>query len=104
MLCENAESARVGELAKGQIWKTGAADIEVLGVANGFVHYKVTTRMGRRLVSAQISGLAPMADYLKLHRARLAKGDRNHWASMKKPTLYKAASLRVANPCLAVAE
>ncbi len=62
-------------LVKGQIWETKAANIEVLGVANGFVHYKVTTSLGGRRVSAQISGLEPMANYLLVNRARLT--DRN---------------------------
>jgi len=60
-------------LAKGQLWKTGAADIEILGLGNTLIHYRVTRRVGSRQVSAQISEIEPMANYLQVNRARLIR-------------------------------
>ena len=58
-------------LAKGQRWQTGAADIGILGIGNGFIHYTVTQRWARGQTTAQISGLEPMRHYLRRHGAQL---------------------------------
>jgi hypothetical protein len=58
-------------LTKGQVWRTRAAEIQILGLANQFVHYTVTACIGPRRTTAQVSGIEPMANYLKLTRARL---------------------------------
>jgi hypothetical protein len=58
-------------LAKGQIWKTRAADIEILALGESFIHYKVTARLGQRQVSAQLSGIEAMENYLRTNQARL---------------------------------
>lgn len=58
-------------LAEGQIWKTRLADIEILRIWEQFIHYKITSRVGQKRVSAQISGIEPMAHYLKLNGASL---------------------------------
>lgn len=60
-------------LAKGQVWKTGAADIEIVGLGKRLIHYKITNRLGLKRVSAQLSGIDAMADYLAARAARLAK-------------------------------
>jgi hypothetical protein len=61
-------------LAKGQIWKTGAADIEIVALGKRLIHYKITKQFGRKRMSAQISGIEAMANYLVTHEARLVKG------------------------------
>ncbi len=61
-------------LAKGQIWKTRVADIEIMGLGNGFIHYKITKQLGQRRVSAQVSGIEAMERYLLNNAARLVKG------------------------------
>ena len=61
-------------LAKGQIWKTGAADIEIVALGKRLIHYKITKQFGRKRMSAQISGIEAMANYLVPHEARLVKG------------------------------
>jgi hypothetical protein len=58
-------------LAKGQLWKTPIADIEIVGLGERLIHYRVTNRLGRALVSEQISGIEPMANYLALNSAKL---------------------------------
>jgi hypothetical protein len=61
-------------LAKGQVWKTRAANIEIVGLGKSLIHYKITRQFGLRQVSAQISGIQAMANYLEAHQARLVKG------------------------------
>jgi hypothetical protein len=67
-----AQSRR--SLAKGQIWKTGAADIEIVALGKSLIHYKITKQFGRKRMSAQISGIEAMANYLATHEARLVQG------------------------------
>lgn len=65
----------VWPLAKGQIWRTSAADIEIMGLGDRFIHYKVATQFGvRKHISAQVSGIDAMAQYLKTNAARLVSG------------------------------
>jgi hypothetical protein len=65
-------------LAKGQVWKTRAAAIEIVTLGKEFIHYKVTNELGQRRVSAQISGVEAMANYLKTNKARLVGGASNN--------------------------
>ena len=60
-------------LAKGQIWKTRAADIEILALGQSCIHYKVTARLGQRHVSAQLSGIEAMENYLRTNQAQLSQ-------------------------------
>ncbi len=59
-------------LAKGQVWKTGAADIEIVALGKRRIHYRVAPQFGPQRVSAQISGIEAMVSYLKATDARLA--------------------------------
>ena len=61
-------------LAKGQVWKTRAADIEIVALGKRLIHYRITRQFGRKKVSAQISGIEAMANYLTANAARLVKG------------------------------
>jgi hypothetical protein len=61
-------------LAKGQIWKTQAADIEIVALGKELIHYRITKQFGLKRVSAQISGIEAMANYLKTNETRLMKG------------------------------
>ena len=61
-------------LAKGQIWKTQAADIEIVALGKELIHYRITKQFGLKGVSAQISGIEAMANYLATNEARLVKG------------------------------
>ena len=61
-------------LAKGQVWKTCAADIEIVALGKRLIHYKITKQFGRKRMSAQISGIEAMANYLAANAARLVKG------------------------------
>jgi hypothetical protein len=58
-------------LAEGQVWKTAAADIEVVGLGKRLIHYRITRHLEPRQVSAQISGIEAMQHYLKTNQALL---------------------------------
>jgi hypothetical protein len=34
-------------LAKGQVWKTRAADIEIVALGKRLIHYRITKQLGR---------------------------------------------------------
>lgn len=61
-------------LAKGQVWKTRAADIEIVALGKRLIHYRITKQFGQKRVSAQISGIEAMANYLEDNAARLVNG------------------------------
>jgi hypothetical protein len=61
-------------LAKGQIWRTPAADIEIVALGKELIHYRITRQFGFKGVSAQISGIDAMAHYLEANKARLVQG------------------------------
>jgi len=65
---------RLRSLAKGQVWKTRAANIEIVALGKRLIHYRITRQFGRKGVSAQISGTEAMASYLQANEARLVKG------------------------------
>jgi len=61
-------------LAKGQIWKTRVAKIEIVDLGKKLIHYRITKHLGIKRISAQISGIEPMEKYLKANEAQLVKG------------------------------
>ena len=61
-------------LAKGQVWKTQAANIQIMLVGKRLIHYKITNQLGMRRVSTQISGIEAMENYLQANKARLVGG------------------------------
>ena len=68
------QTQRRPPLAKGQIWKTQAADIEIVALSKELIHYRITRQFGHKRVSAQISGIEAMANYLETNQARLVQG------------------------------
>ena len=50
-------------LAKGQVWRTGVADIEIMALGKRLIHYRITKQLGHRGVSSQIGGIPAMEDY-----------------------------------------
>jgi len=72
------------ELATGQVWKTRAADIEILRLGKRLIHYRITNQLGHKRVSAQISGADAMANYLGANAARLVANSRrgDHQAAL----------------------
>lgn len=58
------------ELAKGQLWKTEEAYIEVVEVKR-LIHYRILRQPGQRLVRTRMSSPADFEQYLKKHHAGL---------------------------------
>ena len=58
-------------LAKGQIWQTRTADIEIVKLGRRRIQYRVTSQLGQKRVSAQISAIEPMQKYLENNAAHL---------------------------------
>lgn len=58
-------------LAAGQIWHTGIASIEILQLGKRLIHYRITKQLGHRRVSAQLSAVEAMQEYLRDTGARL---------------------------------
>jgi hypothetical protein len=69
----NATAPCTKPLAKGQVWKTRAARIEIVALGETLLQYRVTDEMARR-VSSQLSGIEAMQNYLQTNGARLATG------------------------------
>ncbi len=65
---------RKGPLAKGQVWRTRAANIEIVGLGKRLIHYRITRQFGPKGVSAQLSGIEAMSKYLEAHQAQLIRG------------------------------
>lgn len=65
-------------LARGQIWKTGIAAIEIVALGKRLIHYRITNQLGRKAVSAQISGIEAMENYLATNEARLVREAANN--------------------------
>jgi hypothetical protein len=61
-------------LAKGQVWKMRAAHIEIVALGEELIHYRITNQLGPKQVSAQLSGIEAMENYLRTNEARLATG------------------------------
>ncbi len=61
-------------LASGQVWKTRAADIEIVALGKRLIHYRITKQLGHQRVSAQLSDIQAMANYLQTNRAQLVMG------------------------------
>ena len=64
-------------LAKGQVWKTRAASIEIVALGKRLIHYRISHTLGRRRVSAQLSGIEAMENYLRTNAAQLVSPSNN---------------------------
>ncbi len=60
-------------LAPGQLWKTREAAFEILALGTSLTHYRVIRLLGSEAVSAQISGIEALQNYLRLHGAELVR-------------------------------
>ena len=65
------EDGRQKSLGKGPDLEDTAADIEIVALGKRRIHYRVTSQLRPKLVSAQISGIAAMQNYLETNAARL---------------------------------
>ena len=58
-------------LAKGQLWRTENAYVEIVDMGKRLIHYKMPRELGQRAVKTHTVGIETLASYLKTNRARL---------------------------------
>ncbi len=58
-------------MARGQVWRTGSANIEIVGLGKRLIHYRITPQFSPKQVSTQLSGIDAMSNYLQVHQAQL---------------------------------
>jgi hypothetical protein len=61
------------ELAKGQVWRTGDAYLQIMDRGKRLISYKVMKERGKRAVRTQMSGIADVEAYLKANGAKLVE-------------------------------
>jgi hypothetical protein len=61
-------------LAKGQLWRTENAYVQIVEMGKRLIHYKMPRELGQRAVRTHTVGIETLASYLKAHRARLVEG------------------------------
>jgi hypothetical protein len=59
------------ELAKGQVWRTGDAYLQIMDRGKRLISYKMMKKRGERAVRMQMSGIADVEAYLKANEAEL---------------------------------
>jgi len=59
------------ELAKGQLWRTGDAYLQIMDRGKRLISYKMMKELGKRAVRTQMSGIAEVEAYLKENEAEL---------------------------------
>ena len=58
-------------LAKGQLWRTENAYVQIVEMGKRLIHYKMPRELGQRAVKTHTVGIETLASYLKTNRARL---------------------------------
>jgi hypothetical protein len=58
-------------LAKGQLWRTENAYVQIVERGKRLIHYKMPRELGQRAVKTHTVGIETLASYLKTHHARL---------------------------------
>jgi hypothetical protein len=61
------------ELAKGQVWRTGDAYLQIIDRGKRLISYKMMKERGRRAVPMQMSAIAAVEAYLKENEAELVE-------------------------------
>ena len=61
----------VKALAKGQIWKTENAYIQIVELGKRLIQYKMMKQQGQKAVKTQMAGIESLEDYLKTNAAKL---------------------------------
>jgi hypothetical protein len=62
-----------GELAKGQVWRTGDAYLQIIDRGKRLISYKMMKKRGQRAVPTQMSGIAHVESFLKANEAELVE-------------------------------
>ena len=66
---KNNRKESESELAKGQVWKTGDAYLQIMDRGKRLISYKMMKQRGERAVRTQMSGIAEVESFLKANEA-----------------------------------
>ena len=61
------------ELAKGQVWKTADAYLQIMDRGKRLIEYKMMKELGKKAVRTQMSAIAAVEEYLKANQAELVE-------------------------------
>lgn len=59
------------ELAKGHVWRTGEAYLQIMDRGKRLISYKMMKQRGQRAVRTQMSGIADVESFQKANEAEL---------------------------------
>jgi len=60
-------------LAKGQLWQTNDAYVQIVELGKRLIHYKMPRQLGQRAVKTHTVGIETLESYLKTNQARLVQ-------------------------------
>jgi len=65
------KKAQPQPLAKGQVWKTENAYIQIVELGKRLIQYKMMKQQGQKAVKTQMAGIDSLESYLKTNAAKL---------------------------------
>jgi hypothetical protein len=68
---KNTRKKSKAELAKGQIWRTAVAYLQIMDRGKRLISYKMMKERGQRAVRTQMIGIADVEAYLRANEAEL---------------------------------
>lgn len=60
-------------MAKGQLWQTNDAYVQIVELGKRLIHYKMPRQLGQRAVKTHTVGIETLESYLKTKQARLVQ-------------------------------
>jgi hypothetical protein len=70
---KNNRKKSEAELAKGQVWKTSDAYLQIMDRGKRLIEYKMMKELGKKAVRTQMSAIAAVEEYLKANQAELVE-------------------------------
>lgn len=70
---KNNRKKSEAELAKGQVWRTAEAYLQIMDRGKRLISYKMMKERGQRAVRTQMSGIAEVESFLKANEAELVE-------------------------------
>jgi len=70
---KNNRKKSEAELAKGQVWKTADAYLQIKDRGKRLIEYKMMKELGKKAVRTQMSAIAAVEEYLKANQAELVE-------------------------------
>jgi hypothetical protein len=68
---KNNRKKSEAELAKGQVWRTAEAYLQIMDRGKRLISYKMMKERGQRAVRTQMSGIRAVEAYLNANEAEL---------------------------------